>query len=215
MAVARQKGFTLLEMVVALAVLGVLVSFAAPAMSNYIKKRKIINATEAVYSQLQYARSEAIARSEDVYASFSANKSTTWAMGVSTTSGCDPTETDRTAANACTLVVDDGDGNVHGTDPDGDGTAITDTGDLVLKVTSSSDFDGIALGGSGSGSNVSFSGGTTQTRFNPVRGTATAGTVYLTLDDEYEMRVVVATIGRIRICSPSGSTNVPGYATCP
>ncbi|MCW8918657.1 MAG: GspH/FimT family pseudopilin [Gammaproteobacteria bacterium] len=194
----RDKGFTLIELLVTVVVLGVLLSMAVPSMKGFFEKRRLIGAAEAVFSQLQLARSEAIARSADVYASFSTDGSTTWSVGVSTVTDCVPTETDRTDATACTLIVDDGD-------------ALTD--DRVLNVLSSTAYPGVSMGND-SGGAVSFSGGVTQLTFNYVRGTATNGTVYLYSGTDYEMRVISSTIGRVRICSPTGTMNVAGYASC-
>lgn len=194
----RDKGFTLIELLVTVVVLGVLLAMAVPSMNGFFEKRRIIGATEAVFSQLQFARSEAIARSVDVYVSFSTDGSDTWSVGVSTVAGCVPTVTNPTAASACTLIVDDGDGT---------------TDDRVLNVLTSAAYPGVSMGDD-SGGAVSFSGGGSQLTFKYVRGTATNGTVYLYYGTDYEMRVISNTIGRVRICSPTGAKNVAGYASC-
>jgi type IV fimbrial biogenesis protein FimT len=199
----RESGFTVIELLIALAIAALVLTLALPNMGSFIEKRRLIGAAEAVYGQLQYARSEAISRSKDVYARISANGSTTWDMGVSTTDNCDPTITSSTTANACTLVVDDGDGNIHGEDPDGDGTPISDTADLVLKTLHSTAFP-----------NVTMSTNQTQITFDPVRGTAGNGTITLQYGSKYELRVITSLIGRVRMCSPSGGTNVEGYPAC-
>ena len=49
-----------------------------------------------------------------------------------------------------------------------------------------------------------------ETHFQPTRGTARNGTVRLT-SDNYDIRVTVSTLGRIRIYSPAGSNHIPGY----
>lgn len=211
----KVQGFTLIELMVVLAVMGVVLSMAVPSVSSFMEKRRIINAAEAVFSELQYARSEAISRSRNVYVKFSSNGTSTWVYGTSIRSDCDLAQTTATGANACILVIDDGDGTVD------DGTGGTDTGDLVLRRTSSAAFSGISMHGYDSGTNtvtttVSFGipTPTSQTSFNPVRGTAKGGTVVLRLGTLYELRVIVSPVGRVRFCSPTGTTNVPGYPTC-
>lgn len=199
-----QSGFTLIELLITLSIAALILTLAAPNVSHFIEKRRLIAAAEAVAGQLQYARSEAISRSKTVYARISANGTTTWDMGVSTTNSCNPLPSiTRTDATACTLVIDDGDGNVHGTDPDGDGTAIDDPDDLVLKTLHSTDF-----------SNVVMSTNNNQITFDPARGTAVSGVMTLTYGTKYELHVESTVIGRVRLCSPSGSTHVEGYPSC-
>lgn len=225
------RGFTLIELMVTVAVLGIILSIAVPSMSDYMDKRKVINAAEAVYGEFQYARSEAIARSQNVFVSFSTDGSSTWSMGVSTSANCDPTQTIITAADACVLVIDDGDGDVHGTDPEGDGTVVNDTNDLVLRVLTSANFPGIEMGNvvneaapivppDGPALVAVAFGAATQTSFDPTRGVlgGSAGSVELRFnggDVIYDLRVVVGPIGRVRLCSPiSQGGGVPGYSQC-
>lgn len=50
--------------------------------------------------------------------------------------------------------------------------------------------------------------------FNPLRGTVTAGNVELGAANGKVIRIVLSGMGRIRICSPSGDSNVGGYPIC-
>jgi Tfp pilus assembly protein FimT len=198
-----------------IAILGVVTAIAAPSMSDFLDKRKIINVAEAVYSEFQYARSEAISRSQDVFASVSSDGSTTWSLGVSTTSNCDPTQATITAADACVLVIDDGDGNVH------DGVLVVDNDDLVRRVINSTNFPGIVMGNLDDPiAAVSFAGGgSTQAQFDSTRGVVNGGggTVVLRLEASdgriYEMRVILSGIGRVRLCTPPVN-GVGGYSEC-
>jgi prepilin-type N-terminal cleavage/methylation domain-containing protein len=217
----KDKGFSLVELMIALVVLGIILAMAVPAMSSYLDHRKVIGAAEAVYGQLQYARSESISRSQDVFVRFSADNSTTWALGISTYSSCDITNSVAGVSSDCILVVDDGDGLV---DTGGIFDSVTstysafgtvDTGDLVYHGLSSTDFPGITLGGATVGSNVNFFSTGDQVRFNFTRGTATNGTIYLALPGKYEMRVLVSPVGRIKVCTPNTNRKVPGYSVCP
>lgn len=211
MALIREKGFTLLELMIVIAILGLMAAMAGPSISGYIDKRKIINAAEAVYSQLLFARSQAISRSAVVNVNFGYTDNadaSTWLMGISTNSNCDVAQTVTPAdvSDDCTLVVSDGDGNLD------DGTGTIDPGDLVYYVTSGADFNGVKVDSDGSGSG----GSPNSFSFNPTRGTAGNETIYLTYDkgdSQYEMRVIVAVIGRVRICTPVGDKQVPGYTS--
>lgn len=214
----QSRGFSLVELMITVAILGIVLAIAVPSMSDFLDQRKVINAGEAVYSELQYARSEAIARSQNVFVSFSTNGTATWSVGVSTTSNCDPTQAILTAADACVLVIDDGDGNVHATDPDGDGVFVDDPDDLVRRVISSTDFPDIVMGNTATPIAAVNMGGGTQANFDSTRGVVNGGggTVVLRLvasNTTYEMQVILNVIGRVRLCSPAGN-GVGGYTQC-
>ena len=209
----RVKGFTLIELLIVVVIFGLLTSLALPSINSYIDKRKIINAAEAVYSQLQFARSQAISRSETINVNFAYSDNadaSTWLMGLRAGGACDPTlvAADADWANSCVLVTSDGDAD----EDTGDGTV--DTDDLVFHVISGADFNEVMLDADGTGTG----GLPDATSFNPTRGTADQVTINLTYlkgDSQYEMRVIVGRIGRVRICTPTDNGRaVPGYSEC-
>lgn len=61
--VLRQCGFTLIELMVAIVVLAIVASMAIPSLTEMMERRRLINATEAIYGDMQNARSEALKRS--------------------------------------------------------------------------------------------------------------------------------------------------------
>jgi prepilin-type N-terminal cleavage/methylation domain-containing protein len=93
----KQRAFTLLELLITVAVLAIILSVAVPSMRSAAEKRRITGAAEEIYSQLQLARSEAIARSEPVFMNIEAGAD--WAIGISNDAACDPSDNDP----ACTL----------------------------------------------------------------------------------------------------------------
>lgn len=177
----RQPGFTIIEMMVVIAILAILVALAAPAMSDFIEKRRLIGAAEELYSQLQFARSEAIKQSTNMRVNVNGGA---WCLGITDAAAdCDCTAA-AGAADACSITMDN--------------TA-------VLKVVAGSTFPGTALA-------------TTQANFvfDGVRGTVLAGggTLTLTSPKGWELRVITSTLGRVRMCSPSGDNFVGGYPAC-
>lgn len=60
---ARQRGFTLVELLITVVVLAILASLAAPSFADLIDRRRLASQTEAVMDLLHLARSEAIKHS--------------------------------------------------------------------------------------------------------------------------------------------------------
>lgn len=78
------------------------------------------------------------------------------------------------------------------------------TSNCELGLVSGSDFTGIQLTG------TTFSGDTTH--FNALRGTADNGSVTFQSSTGKQARAIVSTLGRVRLCSPSGTLS--SYPTC-
>lgn len=79
----RTRGFTLLEVMVTLAVLGILVSIAIPSFSYLAANTKMKGAATDLHLALLKARSEAVKRSTSV--TLTPTNSTNWAQGWSMT----------------------------------------------------------------------------------------------------------------------------------
>jgi type IV fimbrial biogenesis protein FimT len=196
---SAMRGVSLLEMLIAMAILGIIISVAIPSMSEFGANQRLIGAAEQVFGHIQQARSESVARNAAVYVNFSATGSTTWTYGVALATGCTLTVTDPATAGACYLVVNDGDTTYDGI------AGATDTGDRVLMRFPSTDYEDIKMG------IASFSSGT-QIVFNPIRGTSSSGQINLESSTGKQLRVTVNLLGRAAICSPAAS--VSNYAAC-
>ncbi|HEY8099070.1 MAG TPA: GspH/FimT family pseudopilin [Methylobacter sp.] len=58
----KDSGFTMIELLVVVAIIAILVAMAVPSFSTVFDKQRITSATEAVLADLRWARSEAIKR---------------------------------------------------------------------------------------------------------------------------------------------------------
>ncbi|HKM28006.1 MAG TPA: GspH/FimT family pseudopilin [Thiopseudomonas sp.] len=96
---SKQKGFTLIELMVAVAILAIVLSIAIPSFSTILLNNRISTTADELHTAVQLARSEAIKRKKTVTlcranADFSACVqggigSTDWASGWLLTSGTD------------------------------------------------------------------------------------------------------------------------------
>ncbi len=62
----RQKGLTLIELIITVAVFVVVVSTAGPAMQNLLRNNRVVSQVNTLLGDLNFARSEAIKRGERV-----------------------------------------------------------------------------------------------------------------------------------------------------
>jgi type II secretion system protein H len=208
----RVQGFTLIEVMITIAIVAILVAVGVPSMNAFFDKKRLIKGAEAVYSELQLARSEAIARSQDTFVNFSWTDAETWFLGSSNTTGCNPAVTtpadqaDWAASSVCFLVIDDGDGTID------DGTGTVDSDDLVLKRSASTDYAGVNMTAAPT---FTGDGGANEIVFDFVRGTASSGSISLQSDAGAQIQIDISLVGRISICSPAGATTkVQGYKDC-
>ncbi|MEO8155445.1 MAG: GspH/FimT family pseudopilin [Rhizobacter sp.] len=70
------SGFTLIEMVVTVAVVGIVMTTATPSLASLIDTRRIDGAATQVASDLQFARAEAVSRNQPVRISFQSDATT-------------------------------------------------------------------------------------------------------------------------------------------
>jgi len=177
----RQRGVTLLELMIATAILAIVITVAIPSFSDIGDSQRVIGATEQIYNHIQQARSESVTGNTTAFINFTADGSVTWAYGFSTVNSlCGTAITSPTTANACVVVVDDGDATL---DP-GDGSV--DAGDLLLQRFTSTEWTDVKV------YIASFSSGNTQIAFDPVRGTSTSGTINIQSGNGRDMRIVVS-----------------------
>ena len=77
------RGFTLVELMVTLAVLAVLIGIALPSFSSWLRNIEIRNAAESVLNGVQRARAEAVGRNASV--AFVLSENSSWAINLVST----------------------------------------------------------------------------------------------------------------------------------
>lgn len=81
----KQQGVTLIELLIAIAIMAILAGIAVPSFTIWLQNTQIRTATESIKNGLQLARAEAIRRNEPVNFVLSSATSTAWT--VSTVAG--------------------------------------------------------------------------------------------------------------------------------
>lgn len=78
---SRQLGVTFVEVMVTVAVIGILASVAVPSYTDYIARERLNGAVEAIYGQVQLAKRQAISNNDTRYLII--DEGSNWCAGVS------------------------------------------------------------------------------------------------------------------------------------
>ena len=98
----KQRGFSLIELIVGMVIVGILLTLGVPAFSAWIQNTQIRTSAESVLNGMQIARSEAVNRNAFVRFSLTdASGSVAWNVGcVNVTADCPATIQSRSASEA-------------------------------------------------------------------------------------------------------------------
>lgn len=77
----QQSGFTLIELMITLAILVIILGLAMPAVTDFAIKQRVSSMTSEVMLSLAFARSEAIKRNQDVRVIPRTSTSSGWSDG--------------------------------------------------------------------------------------------------------------------------------------
>jgi len=205
---SAHHGFTIIELMIAIAVIAIITSLALPSYRTLIEKRQVTSSAQQVAAFLSAAKIEAVKRNQDVR--LTKGTSDGWCLGYASyaanadpNAACDCTKADPSAPGACVVQ------NLDGTASE-------------LRVFNGSNLynhaqlEGITLGASAND----------VVSFDPVRGMLSVGNdvpalpleVQLTSKEgTYALNVRVSATGRVTICNDHtarAEIPVPGYDDC-
>jgi len=192
---AGQRGMSILEVVITIAVMGILLAAAMPSVGDWMRNVRVRNAAESIVNGLQQARAEAVRRNRPV--SFS----------LVTSDAAAPTE----LSDSCALSSSSASWVVSLNSPAGAcGTAPAPGGTLVAKAAAGDGASGVTV----SARQADGTTAATQVTFNGFGQVVNAGPIAridlsATAGGGRSLRVVVSSGGAVRSCDPAASSGDP------
>lgn len=187
----RQRGFSMIEVVVTIAIFGILLATAAPGMGDWIRNARINNVGESIQNGLQQARNAALARNKPVSLYLVSD-----------------------LTNSCTLSSSSGSWVVSVTSPAGQcasAASLTTAPQIVAKGVASDGstvkVEAKQIDGTTNATTVTFNG----LGMLAQAGSATAARIIKVTSADgtsYQRRVEVSMGGGSRMCEPNPSTTL-------
>lgn len=184
------SGFSLIELMIVIAIMGIIAALAVPSYQDMIARNRLKQVAEGLKSDLQWMRAESIKQSCNLRASFTTGSNWSYQIYIPPAA----------AGSTCALQ--------HASH----GCPAAATANCNIKTVSSAQYAGTKIDDA-----EFFSSPTTTAEFDFRRGEARRSNNSLShgsvevRSSNYEVKVVVASVGRVRICNKEGST---GYPNC-
>jgi type IV fimbrial biogenesis protein FimT len=83
----RYKGFTLIELMIVLAIIAVLVAISSPSFSDAAERKRLVSAAENISSDLEWAKVESIKRNDPITVDLTSGVNGTWSYSFSDSDG--------------------------------------------------------------------------------------------------------------------------------
>lgn len=104
---SKQYGFTIIELMVVVALIGITAALSAPYFGSILEGRRLVGSADTLYSALQFARSESIKQNADVQVY---TDTAAWCIGIDDAAGglnCDCTVPASCTVNGAIKVYND------------------------------------------------------------------------------------------------------------
>ena len=186
---ATNRGFTLLELMIVLAILAIGVALAVPSYSDVMQRRETTSQAEELVTFVSFAQSEAVKYNEMISVHVTYTDKDNWCIGANEGSApCDCNEINADAENFCSLSG-------------------------VAKILRSSAQTKSSMTAASTDRTLVFD------PIRGTMAVADLGTQHgLTLETDngrWSLQVDVGATGRTRICNPDSDKAIPGYQSCP
>jgi type IV fimbrial biogenesis protein FimT len=181
-----QRGLTLIEVMIALGILGVIAALALPSFEGFRDRERVKGVANNLVADMQFARSEAVQRSRRVSVSFTLGVN--WCYGIHQVEDGGPVECNCTpnanASNSCNI-----------------------------KVVRGSDVPGVQLSSASFGAGDAwYSIDPRRGQILDSTGAAAQGAVGFTGGSGARLDAELNAVGRVRLCSPD--SKIGGFPAC-